>query len=208
MTNKVGAGALLVVLAAGVTWWLWPKSWPIVNAQPRGSAIIAFGDSLTAGTGAGDGNDYPTVLGRLLGVEVLNRGVPGDTTADAIKRLERDVLGEDPRIVIVCLGGNDGLQRLPMEATFENLRQIIQAIQREGALVVLVGVRSVSLADRYGGHFERLARDTGCVFVSDILAGILNDPSKKSDQIHPNDAGYRLMAERIAAAVRPFLIPD
>jgi len=179
--------------------------YPIVNAEPRGSTVIAFGDSLTEGVGARDGNDYPAVLSQLLGVEVLNRGVAGETTTDAMRRLDEDVLNEDPRIVIVCLGGNDGIQKLPIETTFANLRQIIETIQQKGALVVLVGVRSATLTDQYGGHFQKLARETGCVLVPDILAGILSDPTKKSDPIHPNDAGYRLMAERIAEKLVPFL---
>lgn len=194
------------MLAAGlVIWKLFFDSYPIVNATPEGSAIIAFGDSLTAGTGSTNGNDYPAVLGRRLGIEVLNRGVPGETSTDALLRLDRDVLQEDPRIVIVCLGGNDGLQRVPIDTTLRNLSTIIRSIQGRGALVILAGVRSATFTDQYHKPFRQLARETGCVFVPNILDDILGRPSRTSDQIHPNDAGYAIIAERIANAVEPYL---
>jgi lysophospholipase L1-like esterase len=138
---------------------------------------------------------------------VFNRGVPGDTTDLALARLQPDVLDDDPRIVIVCLGGNDGLQGVPIDKTFANLMQIVESIQQRGALVVLVGVRSASVTDQYDKRFRALARQKGCVFVPNILRGILSDPSLRSDQIHPNDAGYRIIAQRIAEAVKPFLTP-
>jgi lysophospholipase L1-like esterase len=144
-------------------------------------------------------------MSQLLGTEILNRGVPGDTTELALARLEKDVLNDEPRIVIVCLGGNDSLQGVAIDTTFGNLTRIIEAIQRQGAMVVLVGVRSASISDQYDKRFRHLARQKGCVFVPNILRGILSDPSLRSDQVHPNDAGYRIIAERIGEAVQPFV---
>ena len=113
--------------------------WDIRNAQPRGSRIIAFGDSVTAGHRLKAGEAYPERLAALIGKPVLNRGVSGETTAEALDRLERDVLAADPRIVIVCLGVNDMLRGLPPGPQFAALRRIVEGIQERGALVVLVG---------------------------------------------------------------------
>lgn len=192
-----------VIVALGMRWF---AAAPLVNQHSTGSSIIAFGDSITAGSGAGRGEDYPSQLSRMADVEILNRGVPGDTTAGGLARLERDVLGSDPRIVIVCLGGNDMLQRMEPDTTFANLEKIIRRIQSSGALVVLVAVDGGFLVG--GGHgkrFRELARQTGVVFVPDVLAGILTSPKLKADQIHPNGKGYTIMAERIYKALKPHL---
>ena len=196
----LAVGALL-----GVIGWRHLFHVRIVNAQPSGSAVIAFGDSLTSGVGAGPGEDYPSVLSGLAGVQVLNRGVPGETTAEAARRLEGDVLGVHPRVVIVCLGGNDILGRVPEDETFSALERIVTAIQDKGALVVLLGIEGPMFSGAHGARFRRLSRDKGCVLVPDVLKGILTSPKLKSDQIHPNAAGYRLMAERVHKALKPYL---
>src|SRR5688572_26829809 len=103
MAKKIGIIAPLIVIAGLLIWKLSHRSYPITNNPPQGTAVIAFGDSLTAGVGASEGHEYPTVLSQLIGVPVINRGVPGDTTENALVRLENDVLSDDPRIVIICL---------------------------------------------------------------------------------------------------------
>jgi acyl-CoA thioesterase I len=188
-------GAILLLAVAA--WMLWP-SHPITNLDSRGTAVIAYGDSLTAGVGAGDGEDYPARLSGLSGVEIVNAGVSGDTSESALRRLERDVLTLDPRIVLVGLGGNDFLRRVPIETTEENLRSIVRQIQREGSMVVLLGFRFPSLSGSYEKMYSRIAEEEGCLLVPDLLDGILTDPSLRSDQIHPNARGYALIAERIA----------
>lgn len=195
------AAALLLALVG----WHMFRPVPVVNADPSGRNIIAFGDSLTAGDGAGRGEDYVSQLSRMAGVPVLNKGVSGDTSAQGLARLERDVLAHDPRIVIVCLGGNDILQRIPTEMTFANLELIVTRIQAAGALVVLVGVDGSFLLGAHGKEFRALAKRTGALFVPDVLKGVLDNPKLKADQIHPNGAGYTVMAERVHAKLKPFL---
>ena len=194
-----------IVIALVLRWFASPA---LVNDPPSGTNIIAFGDSITAGSGAGQGEDYPSQLSRMAGVKIINRGVPGDTTADGLARLERDVMGSDPRIVIVCLGGNDMLRRMEAETTFANLEKIIRRIQSAGALVVLVGVDGGFLVGGgFAKRYRELAVATGVVFVPDVLAGILTSPKLKADQIHPNGKGYTVMAERIYKALKPHLTP-
>jgi len=144
-------------------------------------------------------------MASMVGREVMNAGVSGDTTESAAARLDADVLSRDPRIVIVGLGGNDFLQSVPIATTESNLRIIIEKIQGAGAMVVLLGFRFPSLTASYETMYERVARDAGSMLIPDLLDGILRDPALKSDDIHPNGRGYQLMAERVAGPVKKLI---
>lgn len=197
---------VIAVLIALALWWVWPSSLSKVeNLSSRGTNVVAFGDSLTAGYGAGPGEDYPARMASMVGREVMNAGVSGDTTESAAARLDADVLSRDPRIVIVGLGGNDFLQSVPIATTESNLRIIIEKIQGAGAMVVLLGFRFPSLTASYETMYERVARDAGSMLIPDLLDGILRDPALKSDDIHPNGRGYQLMAERVAGPVKKLI---
>ncbi|HEX2834676.1 MAG TPA: arylesterase [Thermoanaerobaculia bacterium] len=198
----VAAGAAVAVLAG--LWLVWPSG-RVKNRDSRGTTLIAFGDSLTAGYGAGEGEDFPSRLAALLHREVLNAGVSGDTTEMALARLENDVLARDPKLVIVGLGGNDFLQSVPLATTEANLRSIVRRIQQRGAMVILLGYRFPSLQNNYGAMYERIADDEECLLVPDLLDGILSDSSLKSDEIHPNARGYAMLAERIAPSVNKLI---
>ena len=190
----IGGGALLVIALA---FFLWPSA-NVANLDSRGTTIIAFGDSLTAGVGGAPGEDYPSRAAQKAGVQIINAGVSGDTTAAAWERLEQDVLAHDPRIVIVGLGGNDYLRRVPIGDTEKMLRQIVRRIQQQGAMVILLGFQFPSLGPSYADMYERIADDEKCLFIPDVMDDILDNPSMKSDEIHPNARGYDLMAERVA----------
>ena len=177
----------------------------LANLDSGGSAIICFGDSLTAGEGATAGHDYPSRLSELLGREVINAGVGGDTTESALKRLESDVLRRDPLLVIVLLGGNDFLQKASREATFRNLEEMVHRIESHGAMVVLVGVQAGLFGDAYRSDYKQVAQKYHADFIPNILQGIFTDARLKSDEIHPNDAGYERMAQRIYKTVSPLL---
>ena len=197
---------ILVAGVVGLLAFIWWQSvhYPIRNSKPSGSNIIAFGDSLTYGFGAGPGEDYPSQLSTMIGTPVLNKGVNAETTENALQRLDRDVLKSNPKIVIVLLGGNDLLNRLPLETTFRNLDTIVERVQDSGALVVLVGLRNI-LGDQYGARYKELAKRRGAVFVPDIMREIISSPKLKSDQVHPNGEGYKIIAERISQALKPYL---
>jgi lysophospholipase L1-like esterase len=165
---------------------------------------IAFGDSLTAGFGASGGNDYPTLLSAKIGRKILNKGVPGETTENALNRVE-GIVRMQPRVVLLCLGGNDALQQLPMDKTFANLSTIIDRLQAGGSFVVLIGVRSASIRDRYDKEFKKLAKEKHVLLVPNILSGILGTPNLMSDYVHPNDNGYKAIAERLEKILNPLL---
>lgn len=177
----------------------------ITNRDSQGSTIVCFGDSLTAGVGAEEGKDYPSVLRTLVALPVINAGVPGDTTFEGLKRLENDVLRHDPKLVIVTLGANDFLRQIPKEETLKNAAEIVDQIQKQGALVVWAAVKTGLLGDAYIDDFKKLARQKHFLLIPDILSGIFFDRRYKYDQIHPNSEGYRVMAERIHKNVKPFL---
>lgn len=203
MQKRAIPAALLVVLAA---WLLWPSPYGKVrNLASRGTSIIAFGDSLTAGYGAGPGEDYPSRVADMLGRPIVNAGLNGDTTTGALARIETDVLSKDPRVVIVALGGNDFLQSTPIATTEANLRTIVRRIQATGAMVVVLGFRFPSMSANYEKMYERVAKDEACLLIPDMLDGILSKPYLKSDEIHPNGRGYQIMADRVQQPLRKLL---
>jgi lysophospholipase L1-like esterase len=207
-----GAGVALALVAAtlvGFRVLVGPglNRWPMTNAPTTGAGIICFGDSLVAGIGAGNADDrYPSVLGRLLDRPVLALGVAGETTGAGLTRLRNDPRIRAP-VMVITLGGNDIIKRVPWPETERNLRALIRECQARGCLVVFTGVEGLT-GGRHARGYRNICRDGGAVLVPDVLDGILSNPDLKSDQIHPNAAGYRIMAERVAAALRPFLASE
>ncbi len=180
-----------------LSWWLFAdRGYAITNAPPSGDTIVAFGDSLVYGTGS-SGGGFVTILEERLGRPIINEGIPGDTTEDALARI-RDVQAHRPDVTLVLLGGNDTLRRVPRETTLDNLRRIIDTLQQEGSMVILIGVRGGALGDgSFGRALSDLARETGSVYVPDVLDGLFGNSAYMSDAIHPNDAGYARIAERL-----------
>ena len=178
---------------------------PIANLASEGEAIVAFGDSITYGFGVTAAEAYPAVLGETLGVEVVNAGQSGDTTATALERLENDVLSLEPRLVIVELGGNDFLNKVPKEDTFRNLDRIVGACVDTGAMVVVVHIKTGVWTDAYRDQFEEIAKKRGALTVPNIMRGVFGKPSMMYDQIHPNTQGHEVIAGRIAEVVSPLL---
>jgi acyl-CoA thioesterase-1 len=178
-----------------------------LNTPLTGTNVIAFGDSLTEGVGATPGQALPDLLARELKIDILNKGRAGDTTRNALVRLEKDVLTQNPRVVILLFGGNDALQKIPVEETFANLKTIIAEIKKTGARTLLLGVRGNYYRDRYQKQFHILAHDTGVVYIPDVLDGIIGDPALMYDLVHPNDAGYRIIASRVAPELSRVLQP-
>jgi acyl-CoA thioesterase-1 len=195
----VVAAAILAVVSG---FWYF-KSGPPRAAKPTaGGQIIAFGDSLVEGAGATPGHDFVSVLSERLDVPIVNAGRGGDTTASALSRLESDVLTRNPRVVIVLLGGNDFLRRVPQEETFRNLDTIVTRIRSQGAAVLLLAINPGLFSSSYGDAYEEVARRTLAGLVPDVLDGITGHGDRTSDAIHPNDAGYALIADRVEPALR------
>jgi acyl-CoA thioesterase-1 len=177
----------------------------IRNRDAQGANIICFGDSITFGYGANPEEDYPTALAKLVSLPVINAGVDGDTTFEALKRLESDVLDKDPKLVIVEFCGNDFLKKIPKEDTIKNLVVIIERIQAKGAMVALADISAGAFFREYRAAFKKLAAEKKAIFIPALLNKIITNPAMKSDFFHPNARGYQIIARRIYQAITPYL---
>lgn len=198
---------LLIVVLGVAGWFIWQRtqSYDYTNFPPTATGPwIAFGDSLTEGFGASEGNDYPALLGQKLGVKIVNLGHSGETSAEGLARVEQ-AAALKPRVVLLCLGGNDVLQKLSRDQMFTNLSALIDRFHQEGSFVVLIGVRSASLLDKNAKLFRAFAKEKQVFYVQDILKGVFGKPVYMTDAVHPNDEGYRLIAERLENELQPVL---
>jgi acyl-CoA thioesterase I len=166
------------------------------------SVVLAFGDSITAGTGAGPGESYPEVLGKLLGRKVVNAGIPGEVTAEGLARLPQLLDGEKPALMILCHGGNDLLRRLDQRQAADNLRGMIRLARERGISVLLVAVPTPDLSLKPPSFYDELATEFGIPLESKSLPRIMGKGSLKSDYVHPNAAGYRKLAEALEALMK------
>ena len=164
--------------------------------------IVAFGDSLTFGTGASEQESYPLVLGSLLGRQVVRAGVPGEVTAQGLARLPEVIEEHRPRLMIVCLGGNDMLRKVSEAEIRTNLKAIIKTIKDQGIAVVLVGVPKPALITGPAEFYAEIAKEFGVPYEDKIVTSVLYTRDMRSDPIHPNAKGYRRMAEALAELLK------
>src|SRR3990167_4489587 len=176
----------------------------ITNYPSHGADSVAFGDSLVAGIGATNGNDFVSLLSEKIGQEIINLGVPGNTTADGLARIN-ELDQYRPKVVLLLLGGNDHLRKVPIETTFENLGKMIEEIHSRGAIVLLLGVKGNLFGDKFEPEFEKLREKYKTAYVPDVLYGLFGNAKFMEDSIHPNDAGNKIIAERIYPVLAPLL---
>lgn len=175
---------------------------PELSKLPGDARILAFGDSLTRGTGAGEGRGYPEVLAELTGLEVINAGVPGELSSEGRARLPALLEAHRPHLVVLVHGGNDLLRRRPAVRTRENLAAMLGQIRVRGAEALVLGVPGPSLTLSAPDWYEEVAAEAGVPVNTDLLPGLIRDPAMKSDQVHLNAAGYRRLAEGIRDLLR------
>jgi lysophospholipase L1-like esterase len=166
------------------------------------AVILAFGDSLTYGTGAKQEQAYPVLLQSLLARPVINAGIPGEITRKGLRRLPALLKQHQPDLVIICHGGNDILRRLNLQQTRSNIQQMIDISRAYGAQVVLVGVPDFGLFLSSAEFYLELAELNHLPIENTVLPDILKNSAWKSDQIHPNAAGYNMLAERLARLLK------
>jgi acyl-CoA thioesterase I len=207
-TIWVGVILPIVLLTAGFTVWLWPKDSAVPrlsNLAAPGELLVFFGDSITAGWGLTPAQSFPALVGDTLGVPILNAGIAGNTTADGLARLSRDVLSHHPRLVLVEFVGNDFLRGVPIAHSLHNLDAIVSGLIREGAMVVILEVGIGMGRDPYRAGFRTVAEKHGALLVPDFLSGILANQALTLDMLHPNAEGQRILADRATAILRPLL---
>lgn len=166
------------------------------------AVILAFGDSLTFGTGATRTESYPAILESLVGGRVVNSGVPGEVTGEGLSRLPGVLDQEKPALMILCHGGNDLLRRLNQKQTANNLRVMIRLARERGVAIVIIAVPAPGLSLSAPAFYGEIAAEMKIPLDEQVLPAVLSDGSLKSDYIHPNAAGYRKLAESIAALLK------
>jgi len=178
------------------------KRGPGLPRIDAGGTVLAFGDSLTYGTGASPEESYPAVLERLIARKVVRAGVPGEVTAAGLARLPEALEENEPQLLILCLGGNDLLQRLDEAATISNLRAMIKLARERGTAVVLLAPPRPALLTSAPEFYAELAGEFRIPLEAEVLTSVLSDKSLKSDLIHPNAKGYRRIAEALAKLLK------
>ncbi len=201
--NRTRLTALLLGLVL-VLFFLFRSDAPGSNRQKLGTdaRVLAFGDSLTYGYGAAD-QSYPKQLQTLIGRRVVNAGISGEISTMGLKRLPGLLERYHPALVILCHGGNDILRRSSKEQLRSNLIAMIELSRESGAQILLVGVPGFGMFGLSTVElYEEIAREKGVLYEGIVLEKIENDPALKSDQIHPNALGYRLMAEAFEEVIK------
>ena len=193
---------LLAVCVLSLTLAACGEKSPKLPKLAASDVVLAFGDSLTYGTGAAESESYPAVLGQLIGRDVVRAGVPGEVTAGGLARLQSVLDEHNPKLVIVCLGGNDMLRKIGDQEITGNLRTIIKTLKDKGIGVVLVGVPKPALITSAPVFYADLAKELAVPYEGKIVTSVLYSNETKSDPIHPNAKGYRRIAEAIAQVLK------
>jgi len=175
----------------------------VPNLDSPGRTIVCLGDSITAGVGAGPGEAYPELLAARLGTAVINAGVSGETADQGLARVDA-VLAEDPWLVVVELGGNDILRQVPPEQTERSLRGILDRLLAARVVPLLIEI-DAPFGGRYRDIYERLGDEYHVPVVDDAVGEILRDRTLKSDEIHPNAQGQKVLADAVAEEIEPLI---
>lgn len=192
MTNNLIAvvfTALLLVLACSEPSTLSPL--------PADAVVLAFGDSLTRGNGAGPEESYPAQLARLSGRTIINAGISGEESAAGLARLPGLLAQHQPRLLILCHGGNDFLRKRDVAQLESNIREMIALARTAGIEVVMLGVPRPGLFLSPAELYRNIAESSELLYIEDLIADVLSEKELKSDTVHPNNRGYRRIAETL-----------
>ena len=166
------------------------------------AVVLAFGDSLTYGTGAAEADSYPAQLESLIGRKVVRAGLPGEVSAQALARLPAALEEHQPKLLLLCIGGNDFLRNLSQAEAAANVRRMISLAKSKGSDVLLIGAPEKGLLVTPPKFYAELASDLRVPYEGKVIGEVLRSPELKSDPIHPNARGYRMIAERVAALLK------
>ena len=196
--------------------------------------IVCFGDSLTYGQGAAAGQTYPDFLQKKVKVPVINAGRNGHTLEDGLKRVNEDVIGKDPQLVIINFGGNDLFEGFTVAEVKKNLEDIIamldngkrkiyvsdwipdSAVNSQSSAVInaqrmandvpaLTLIELTNYADEFKAALLSLSTKANVEVVQGVLEGVYGDPELMYDHIHPNSRGYEIMADNYFQAIKSYL---
>ena len=188
-----------------------PAAAPAEGVAPMGTllldsekkpVIVAFGDSMTAGVGANPGEDWPSQLSTMLGIEIINAGRAGESTASGVGRIGRVIDRYKPDIIMIEEGAYDLKNGRRHQTIASNLIKMVKIAMQKGVKPVLIGFPNVDLLDLMVTSdldiYEKVAERTGVYYISDVFGPVLADEELKSDDFfHPNAKGYKEIAQRI-----------
>ena len=189
------AAAIAVLLAAC-------SGPPTLKPLSKNATILAFGDSLTYGTGTTKTQSYPATLASLTGRRVINAGVPGEVSADGLKRLPGLLAEHKPDLLILIHGGNDMLRRRSFSQAADNVRAMVNLARERNTDVILLAVPKPGLILSPPAFYQQIALGTDIPIEEDAISDILQYPANKSDAVHPNAKGYRILAEKIVELLK------
>jgi len=175
---------------------------PQLQRLAPADVVLAFGDSLTYGTGVGEQEGYPAQLAQLIGRRVISAGVPGEVTAHALQRLPAALDEYSPRLLLLCIGGNDFLRQLGKRQAAANVREMVRLARARQIDVVLIGTPEPGLTVTPPEFYAEIAEQFAVPYQGKVIGYVLRHAELKSDPIHPNAKGYRLIAERLAELLR------
>jgi lysophospholipase L1-like esterase len=164
--------------------------------------LLAFGDSLTYGTGAAEQESYPAQLEKLIQRRVVRAGVPGEVTAQALERLPAALDEFNPQLLLLCIGGNDFLRRLGNAQAERNVRAMVELARKRGVAIVLIATPEPALLPSPPAFYSDIAKEFRIAYEGGAVTEVLKDASLKSDPVHPNARGYAIIAERVAATLK------
>jgi acyl-CoA thioesterase I len=173
-----------------------------ISRLPADAVVLAFGDSLTFGTGAQEHESYPVQLEKLIGRRVVRAGIPGEVTAQALERLPGTLDEHAPKLLLLCIGGNDFLRRMGNQQAEQNVRAMVKLAKSRGVDVMLIATPEPSLRVAPPAFYAAIAREHGLLYEEGVIGEVLKDGSLKADQVHPNARGYRIIAERLAESLK------
>jgi lysophospholipase L1-like esterase len=204
MIQRIRRAFIAVLLVAAViTLSACGEESPRLSALSQDAVILAFGDSLTYGTGANHQTEsYPAILANLSGLTVINAGVPGEVSREGLDRLGQLLAEHQPELVLLCHGGNDLIRKLDETALRQNLSEMVAQARAQGAEVVMLSVPKPGVFLKPAPLYADLAAELQLPIENEIIADVESDTSLKSDPIHPNAKGYRLIAEEIHQLLR------
>jgi len=189
---------LLIILAIIGLIFFFKKATPEVIKLNPTDKILAFGDSITYGYGESENESYPYLLSQSTNTQVINAGINGDTSQEGLQRLPALLEDNSIKLILLCFGGNDILQNLPLGELKNNLKKMIQLAKAKNVDVILISVPKVSdLGLSSMNLYSTVAEEENIELMDDLLVHILSRSSLKNDYIHPNTKGYRYMADQI-----------
>lgn len=175
---------------------------PKLEKLGANDVVLAFGDSLTFGTGAAPEESYPAILERAIGREVANAGVPGETSEEGLQRLPLVLDAVKPKLLILCHGGNDFLRRLDERRAADNVRAMIVLARDRGIPIVLLATPKPGLPPSIPAFYGEIATELRVPFDDAVIKSVLFDASLRSDTVHPNGKGYTRMAAAVEKVLR------